>query len=177
MPNPTILRSIHGRKLGLSADNDLIVSQDEAGGLADAQADVWSIAKGQLTSAQLLAMNATPIEVIAAPGAGYFIEVAKAHFFLDYATAYTAGAGEDLVLRYTNGSGEICTLPVDGTFLALTADAFAIAPGGAGDDQALIAAENAAVVAHIQSGEVTGGTSVVNYEVWYRRRLFDMTAS
>lgn len=47
-----------------------------------------------LTKANILAMYATPIEVIAAPGAGKVIEFLSAVVILDYATAaYTGGGG------------------------------------------------------------------------------------
>lgn len=171
MPNPNILKSLHGHELGLGSKGELIVNQQRNGGLRTAQAHVWSIAKGQLTSAQLLAMNATPISLIAAPGADKAIIVDHAEFFLDFnTTGYTVGAGEDLVLRYTDGSGSLLTLPADGAdFLDATADAFAYAPGMVqADDQALVLTANAAVVAHIQSGEITGGDSPINYAVHYR---------
>ena len=171
MPNPEILTSLHGRRLGLGPKNEVIVNDEDRGGDAKAQALIWSIARGQLTSAQILALNATPISVIAAPGAGKAILVHHAEFFLDYNSAgYVAGAGEDLVLRYTNGSGALVTLPVDGAdFIDQTADTFAYAPGMIqADDQGLVLTANAAVVAHIQSGEVITGNSPVNYAVYYR---------
>ena len=171
MPNANILTSLHGRAFGLGPKNELIVNDEDRGGRADAQALVWSIKRGQLTSAQILALNATPITLIAAPGAGKAIVVDHAEFFLDYnSTGYTVGAGEDLVLRYTDGSGALVTLPVDGDdFLDLTADATAYAPGMVqADSQGFVLTANAAVVAHIQTGEITGGDSPINYAVYYR---------
>ena len=41
----------------------------------------------QITSAEILALNATPKSLIAAPGAGKFIALNKATIFLDYNSA------------------------------------------------------------------------------------------
>ena len=180
MPNPQILTNVHGHRLGLGPKNELIVNKEKDGGRRDAQFLSWSIARGQFTSTQFLILNGTPVEVVAAPGAGFAIIVHHAEFFLDYATTgYTVGAGEDLALAYTNASGSLLTLPVDGgDFHDNTADSFAYAPGMLqADDQGLVLTANAAVVAFLQSGDLADGDSPVNYAVYYRRIATTLSAS
>jgi len=180
MPNVQMQTSLHGHRIGLGPNNELIVNQEKAGGLRDAVHLSWSIARGQLSSAEILALNGTPIEVIAAPGAGYAIIVDHAEFFLDYGTAtYDEGAGEDLVLTYTDGSGIEVINPVDGAdFLGLAADAFAYSAGHVqADVQGFIPTANAAIVAFMKSGEVITGDGVVNYAVYYRRIATTLPAS
>ena len=180
MPNPQILTEIHGHRLGLGPKNEVIVNQYKRGGLRDAQVADWSIAKGQLTTTEIKALNNTPIEIIAAPGAGYAIIVHHAEFFLDYNSAtYVDEADEDLVLTYTDGSGAEVIKPLDGAdFLGLAADAFAYSIGMMQDDfQALVPTANAAVVAYMKTGELVTGNSPVNYAVYYRRIPVTLAAS
>jgi len=180
MPNPQILTQVHGHRLGLSPKNELIVNKEKDGGLRDAQHLSWSIKKGQLTSAQILALNGTPIECIAAPGAGYAIIVDHAEFFLDYGTAtYVDEAGDDLVLTYTDGSGIEVINPIDGAdFVGLGADAFAYSAGHVqADVQGFIPTANAAIVAFMKNSEVTTGDSPINYAIYYRRIPVTLTAS
>ena len=180
MPNSQMQTSIQGQRLGLGPANELIVNQEIIGGLRDAQFISWSIAKGQLTTAEIKDLNNTPIEIIAAPGAGYAIIVHHAEFFLDYNSAtYVDEADEDLVLTYTDGSGAEVIKPLDGAdFLGLAADAFAYSIGMMQDDfQALVPTANAAVVAYMKTGELVTGNSPVNYAVYYRRIAVTLPAA
>jgi hypothetical protein len=130
-----------------------------------------------LTNAQILNLDDTPITIVAAPGAGKIVLVHYAYFSMDYnGTGYTAGAGEDLALGYTDESGTLACMPVDSAaFLDATTDVTAIASGtvtspSTASVQAtvLVAAEvNTPVVAFIQSGPVTGAGSDVVYNVYY----------
>lgn len=120
-----------------------------------------------ITSAQLLALNATPIEVIPAPGTGWMNLVTNWTVIKPAGTAYAGVAsGEDLALKYTNGSGAIAATVIESTnFLdqstAQTRSANVLAGNGAaastpGD---LTPVTNAAIVAQLLSGEITTGTS------------------
>lgn len=66
----------------------------------------------QLTNAQILALNATPINIIAAPGAGRAIVVDRLYLRLEAGTAYTEVGGQDTVLEYADG---VDILTIDGT--------------------------------------------------------------
>lgn len=75
----------------------------------------WSAAAGGgfimantvLTSAQVKALRATPITVVAAPGAGKFINVVSIAYKLTYGgtSAFTAAVGQTIAVAYTNVSG------------------------------------------------------------------------
>lgn len=119
-----------------------------------------------ISSAELLALNATPQTVVTAPGAGIYAQFLGAVLFLDYnSTAYDGiAAGEDLSFKYTNGSGAKVSADVETTgFLDATADAMATAvPAGA------VAVANAAIVLHLLSDEIATGNSPLKVRVFYR---------
>jgi len=122
-----------------------------------------------ISSAELLALNATPKQIIAAPGAGKAILVEDAQWFLDYNSAAYAGiaAGEDLTLKYTDGSGAaITTLETTG-FLDQTNDEFRHTVPGYGA-AGVEPVANAAVVAHLLVGEIITGNSPLKLRVRYR---------
>jgi hypothetical protein len=121
-----------------------------------------------VSSAELLALNATPKDIIAAPAAGNAIIVEKAEFFLDYNSAAYAGiaAGEDLALRYTNGSGAIALQCEATGFLDATADAFRVCTPS--NDVNVTAAGAAKLVLHMTTGEIITGNSPLKVRVWYR---------
>lgn len=122
---------------------------------------------GTLSSAQLLAMNATPIEVIAAPGAGSAIIVEEVELFLDYGTAtYAADAGEDLVLRYGTSAVAIDTWDDADTIIEGTADERRLTKPDT--DLDLDDADNEAVEFAILSGEWATGDSPIKYRIKYR---------
>jgi hypothetical protein len=114
-----------------------------------------AITKVRLTSAQILALNAAPITVLAAPGAGLVTVVNRVLAYKDAGTAYGGIAeGEDLAIRYTNGSGAIAAQIETTGFLDASGarTASSAQPGG-------LVTANAALVAHMLAGEVTTGTS------------------
>ncbi len=54
-----------------------------------------------LTNANIKALRATPITLVAAPGAGYYLELVSATLILNYGTnVLTCGAADDLVVQY-----------------------------------------------------------------------------
>lgn len=63
------------------------------------------LAKVTITSAQLLAMFATPITVIPAGGAGTVIQFESAYISKPAGTAYTTGTFSGLAFKYNNGAG------------------------------------------------------------------------
>ncbi len=117
-----------------------------------------------LTSAQILALHSTPISLIAAPGAGKAILPTKVEAFYDYgAAAYAAVAsGDDLLLKYTDGSGTtVITVETTG-FIDQTSDQsrFVLNSG------ALTPTPDAALVAFL-GGAVTTGDGTVTLRIEY----------
>ena len=55
-----------------------------------------------LTNAQVLDLSDTPIIVVAAPGAGLWVDVLEGALVFNYTAAYTVGATADARLYYTN---------------------------------------------------------------------------
>ena len=123
-----------------------------------------------IPAASVRTLNATPYELVPAPGAGYANVFHSAVVFLDYASAgYDAvGASDDLTIRYTNASGAlIATIETD-PFLTLTADAVRyVLPT---TTAAITPVANAALVAHISTGEIysAAGDSPLKFKVYYR---------
>ena len=72
-----------------------------------------------LTSAQILALNTTPIELVAAPGASSFIVLEKAYFKLNYGSAAYA-TNTQLAIKYDSAATNLCTTLYD--LLSQTAD-------------------------------------------------------
>lgn len=132
------------------------------------------ILKVTITSAQLLALNATPVSIIEAPGANKAIIVNKVIAYKASGTAYAGVAvGEDIVLRYTDGSGTILTgIETTGFLDQATAQTrVALLPQSAVGtvDVEVTPTANAAVVAHMTTGEITTGNSdlilVIDYSI------------
>ena len=122
---------------------------------------------GTLTSAQLLAMNATPVALIAAPGAGKCVVIESAQLFLDYnSVAYAADAGEDLVLRYAGTSVYPVQIDDADALIEGTADQHVLAKPTATLD--LDAAANKAIQAAILVGEWASGNSPIKYKINYK---------
>lgn len=129
-----------------------------------------------VTAAQLLALNATPIAMVAAPGAGLYIEFVSAHLLLDFnSKAHAApAAGEDLIFSYTNGAGEEVSRVESTSFLDAAADAHRIALAQSPAQDAattIIPVANAALVLSLLSGELGGaGDSPLIVQVDYKIR-------
>lgn len=129
----------------------------------------------QLTSAQILALNATPVAIVAAPGANMALEFERAELFLDYNSAAYAGiaAGEDLEIRYTDGSGTMVSGCETTGFLDQTSDQLRyLYPQSAAATGLfeLTPTVNAALVIRLASGEVTTGNSPIYVRTWTRVR-------
>lgn len=166
MPKPSIQTSIHGRRFGLSATSDLIVNDANAG-KADARIRSQATARVTLTNAQVLALNATPIQLVAAPGAGKVLVPNRLTAYKAAGTAYVAGAGEDLAVIHT-GQSAICVID-SGGFLDSAAAEFRIAERVPVNPETLdlTALANLALEATILVGEVTGGTSDIVVDLEY----------
>lgn len=111
MPKAAIQTSIHGRRFGLSAESDLVVN-DANSGKQDAIVRVQARAYVTVPNASVLTLNATPVVIIPAPGAGKIIVVNRMVVSKAAGVAFAVGAGEDLQLQYTT-STDACLPAVD----------------------------------------------------------------
>ncbi len=127
--------------------------------------------RGTITTAQLLAMNATPKVVIAAPGAGKAIIVDEVELFLDYnSAAYAADAGEDLVLRCTTTTSTVFATWDDAdTIIEGTADTRRIMKPTYAATFDPLTADNESIEFAILSGEWATGNSPILYRIKYRQ--------
>ena len=121
-----------------------------------------------LTNAQMLALRATPIQLVAAPGANKFLEFVTLLAKFTSAGAYTVGAN-NLAVKQTNGSGVAVsgTLTSAGIWDAATGTKYGMAQFAVASNVVL----NAALVIHnTGAGEFTGGNAgnVTKFRVFYR---------
>jgi len=119
-------------------------------------------------------LNSAPQTIVAAPGAGKYVEVQSIHWFLDYATAaYDGTKTGNLMAKYTNGSGdEVVGQVAETGFMDQTADTHAVTHG-----IDCVPVANAAIVAHASNDWFSAaGDSPVKYEVIYRIRSIDPAA-
>jgi len=123
-----------------------------------------------LTVAQILALRATPITIVPAPGAGSVIEVIAGGAYLAYGSAAYVGA-YNLQLKYKDGTGAAVSEPIPATgFLAATAStAVGIEKISTGAPVAKTVADNQPIVIHnVGAGELTTGDSPIRIRLAYR---------
>jgi hypothetical protein len=123
-----------------------------------------------LTNTNMLALRATPITVVAAPGAGYMIEFVGGWIFFDYTGAYTETADNMALLWGSAGSAASATIECTGLVDATADTAIEIQPRSA-TAIAKTALDNKALVIHnTGDGEYGGGNAanVVEVHVAYR---------
>ena len=120
---------------GLSADDLIyVVASDGKGNFYVASSSSTTVTLGAtdgitvsrvtLSAAEVLLLATTPIELVAAPGAGKILMFDACQIQLDYnVTAYTE-AGDNLAVAYTDASGVEVSQAIEMTgFITLTADA------------------------------------------------------
>jgi len=119
----------------------------------------------ELTSAQILALNATPLQIIGAPGAGKYIDLISASYYFDYSTAVYA-TNTTLQLLSTGSSTAILQ---DGGALISS-----ISKGGKFVQSAAPAAANTCIALNtgvsvtVATGNPTAGSGVIKISVVYR---------
>lgn len=122
-----------------------------------------------ITTAQVKALNATPISVLAAVGTGVYVEFLGAYVFLDYnSAAYADDAGEDLVFQNLS-AGTVVSQTADGAEFDGTADALVfVGPNNddASETNTLVA--NGGFEVTIQTGEWITGNSPLKIRLFYR---------
>lgn len=125
-----------------------------------------------VSSAELLALNATPKTLVPAPGStamALIFEGAQIHKPAGVAYAGIA-SGEDLSVKYTDGSGTAVGGAETTGFLDQTTaqSRFARPTGAASGVSDITPVANAALVLHMLTGEITTGDSPLHVRVFYR---------
>lgn len=127
-----------------------------------ADLDAVSTATVSLTSAQVLALNTTPIELVPAPWAWKYINVLSVVGTVDYNSAAYA-TNVTLEFRYTNGSWTKVTADI-AALIDATADK---AVSVKGIEAATVLTANAPVVVRTATGNPATGNSPVKFHVVY----------
>lgn len=124
-----------------------------------------------VSSAELLALNATPKQIVAAPGANLALIFESIVVYKPAGTAYAGiAAGEDLSIKYTNGSGlEVAEIETTGFLDQATAQMrHATGFRAASGISSITPVANAALVMQLLVGEIITGTSALLCRVYYR---------
>lgn len=179
-----ILVSLHGNRIGLDVNGNLVL-QNPITGVGTIVEMATQAPRGRvfisIPAASVLTLNSVPVTVIPAPGAGLAIVPTRINIYKAAGTAYAGvAAGEDLVLKYTNGSGAQCTSVIETTGFLDQATAqyrTAISPASTGATAGDVnPAANAAVVLALLVGDITTGTSPLNVEILYNIVPLTITA-
>ena len=126
-------------------------------------------------TSQLLALNATPITIVPAPGANLAAVFKSAVLRWDYIGAACGGvaAGENLQFKYTNGSGAVVSDEVETTgMIDQATDQVRVVfhhanQDGSDDVNDVTPVANAAIVLQLLTGEVTSCNGFLNVRVEY----------
>lgn len=115
----------------------------------------------KISSAEILQLNTTPIELIAAPGLDNYIIVDHVEFFNDHGgTDYVSNA---LEFRHTNGSGVKVAADVPQASMQASADAFYHSVSASG-----VATKNANIVAYVPTANPTTGNGDIYVKLFYK---------
>lgn len=133
--------------------------------------DVIQVAEVAVSNAELLALNATPKTLVAAPGENNLLEFISAVCHYNYdTTAFTPGSATDLQVKYTDGSGTAvsATRAVTGFLDQASDETYYIPPVGtsAVDVNGGI---NEPLVLTLAAAEMSdGGSSTMTVRIAYR---------
>lgn len=162
-----IFKSLHGRLIGLDIFGALVLNRREG-----YQEMVGASGYAVVSSASVLTLFATPVQILPAAPAGYAYAPVRASIHKPAGTAYAAiAAGSDLVFKYTNAAGAQVTSVIEATgFLdqATAQTRYVGMPGSTTTTAADVTPVAAApVVLHLLTQNPTTGTSALHVRVWY----------
>lgn len=146
------------------------------GDLVDGNRGGKSYVDVTLTTAQVLALNTTPVEIVAAPDAGKALIFDGAHLFLDFnSAAYAKSTGADrLQFKYGTAGTVLAADQGDGApeFIQATADDYIwVPPQKTVTLVTLASADN--IELSITNGDPTTGDSPLIIRAFYREVLID----
>lgn len=145
----------------LLPNNTAVLSSLQLANGVDNGAVIDSV-KVTLTSAQILALNTTPVTLIAAQGANTYIEVLACVAYLKFnSIAYTGTNAANIT--YTNGAGAAATGTLASAFLDSSSSAAAkVIP------VAVTPVANAPVVISVGTANPAAGNSTITLDLFYR---------
>ena len=125
---------------------------------------IQGTAKLTIATADVLQLNTTPIEIVAAPGAGYAIEVISASMKMVYVSAtYATNTSLELITAGATNSQASTVIKNSASTIRRFADATTLASATATQ-----LVENAALNVTVASGDPTAGDSDITVYVTYR---------
>ena len=125
---------------------------------------IQGTAKLTIATADVLHLNTTPIEIVAAPGAGYAIEVISASMKMVYVSAtYATNTSLELLTTGATNSQASTTIKNSASTIRRFADATTLASATATQ-----LVDNAALNVTVASGDPTAGDSDITIYVTYR---------
>ena len=125
---------------------------------------IQGTAKLTIASADVLHLNTTPIEIIAAPGVGYAIEVISASMKMVYVSAtYATNTSLELITAGATNSQASTVIKNSASTIRRFADATTLASATATQ-----LVDNAALNVTVASGDPTAGDSDITVYVTYR---------
>ena len=158
---------------GITLTASFVYSNTTINGLKQIGVDLIQGETINVTSAQILALNTTPITVVPAI-TGYMLAPSHAHIFREAGTPYTANGATSLVVRFTNGVGGIRLPSFDLTVLTDAGPFTVIARGPANSNSTSFSgtdfssfAASVPLVLHAIGGNPTVGTGGLYVTVWY----------
>lgn len=129
------------------------------------------IAEVSIAAAAVATLRATPVTLVAAPGAGKVLYFISAVLLLDYTAPGFTETADNLAVKYENGSGAAASQAIEMTgFIDQTADTITTAMAKIDAIVAAASAVNKALVLHnTGDGEFAGsGGSALRLKVAYR---------
>jgi len=125
---------------------------------------IQGTAKLTIATADVLHLNTTPIEIVAAPGAGYAIEVISASMKMVYNSAtYATNTSLELITAGATNSQASTVIKNSASTIRRFADATTLASATATQ-----LVDNAALNVTVASGDPTAGDSDITIYVTYR---------
>jgi len=125
---------------------------------------IQGTAKLTIATADVLTLNTTPIEIVAAPGAGYAIEVISASMKMVYVSAtYATNTSLELLTAGATNSQASTVIKNSASTIRRFADATTLASATATQ-----LVDNAALNVTVASGDPTAGDSDITVYVTYR---------